>query len=80
MKITHNGMQRTFEPIMMSDKDFFLEINDHNFQKDFESANKNINSSDPDMVTEWVYWLDNHDNVINTIKQLASLYIDENIG
>lgn len=78
MKIKFNDCERLFEPAMMSDVELFLTHNDHNFQLDYESAME-WKSFDP-CDTEWIWSEDNHENVVDTIKELAGFYIDENIG
>lgn len=79
MKIDMWWNEWLFELRMMHDEEFFLTHNEGNFQTNFESAME-WKSYSHDDAPEWIWWPENHEAVVDKIKELASLYIDENIG
>lgn len=80
MTIKFNNHKRSFETKMMSDVELFLANNESNFAIDFEEANEWVSTNNSDTASERTRWEDNHENVVETIKELACLYIDKNIG
>lgn len=78
MKIKMWWNERLFELAMMHDVELFLAHNEANFQSSFESAME-WKSYSHDDAPERIWWEDNHESVVDTIKELAGFYIDENI-
>ena len=81
MQIKRNNQNREYSKELAFDVETFIQANEWNFQKDFESSIEwtGTHADDVDAFHEYIYWEESREYAIDVIGELHVLYLGRSI-